>query len=569
MPDLEVDGAVISLDGGQTYVFRQGRGAFQARDLATEETDYIARVASTPFTGRTLPALTAPSFLTKPTITASNTTIGVTLGGTNGTWAGNPAPDFHQTIWAKGGVAAGNIIAGANGGTLSTTGAEVGDTYYRGTVIKSVINGQEVFVTEWSLPFTLTAQQTLQIVNITTPIVAGQPASITFNDVPDAVTGSGGVTFAGTGTTRTFFGPSDPGPNLTIGATKAKFTPISRVYDVVPAPADIGQTANSLVQLTNVYSDTAAASVEVLTGPYAGTYTVNPADLQLAPVNLKLPAQTGTPAVGSTLTLDTGLWANLGSAGEPWEEVELLADNAVVAGVETPTYTVASGMAGKALRWRVTRGDSKGVRSALSNSVSIPAAASVTNYAFTTNRSNIKDMTLEDGKVVTRTTTAGQVEALDGKLITRSNAAYVFGALNQGGNQYVECDYTVGSVVQGAYPAVRVQADGSNATLRRGIAVIIDVGKIQVRHYTASGGFALVNDTDWTLPTDGSWAAGTTHRVGLEITSAGAVSLWVDGVLRRSGTFTDLSNGGAGVISNGTASTNGIKIDNITIRSAR
>lgn len=499
--------------------------------------------------------------LTLPTITGS-TTVGSIVTRTSGTATG---ADNRATEWLVGGV----IVAGATGGSFDTTGLNAGDVLTTRDRWEKTVNGETFVTYGTSQAFTLTAQQTLQIVNITTPIVAGQLATITFNVPPDAVTGSGGATFTGTGTTRTFIGPADPGPNLTIGATRANFTPISRVYDVVPAPADIGQTANSMVQITNVYPDTTVTPVEVLDGPYAGTYTVNPADLQAGPVNLKLPAQTGTPAVGSTLVLDTGLWANLDSAGMPWEEVELLADNVLVAGVENPSYTVASAMAGKTLRWRVTRGDSKGTRSALSNSVSIPAAPSATTYAFTTNRSNIDGMTLEDGKIVTRTTSAGQIEALDGKLITRSNAAYVFGPLNQGGNQYVECDYTVGTSTQGVYPAVRVQADGSNATLRRGIAVVIEGSKLEVRHYLASGGVAALAGADWAFPTDGSWAAGTTHRIGLQITTAGAVSVWADGVLRISGTFTDLSNGGAGVMSNGTASTNGIRLDNITIRSAR
>lgn len=492
----------------------------------------------------------APTVLTPPAITGSST-VGSPLTRAAGTATAIPA-STRATVWLRNGTA----IPGETGNTLYTSTFAPGDVITTDDVWTNILGT----ATGSSAPFTLTEQPTLQILDITTPLVAGQPASVTFNSAPETVTGN--VTFAGSGATRTFTAPSG---TLTIGATLAGHTPFSQTYPVQPAPAALAVTADNTAQIVNADEtspDLSLAIVAPTPAEYRGTITLDPADAANGPVVELAPAITGTGAVDQTLTLQhLGIFGTLGA--------DVTLDGGWPDGSVGRTYVVRAQDAGTTVRYAGVAVDSRGTRPFQSNGIAIAAAVSATPDTFAVAAANIDGTTTESGETWTRTMTSGQVEAIGGRLVTRSNAAYVRGALNRGGNQYVECDLIVGTSVQGVYPAVRVQTDPTNPALRRGLAAAPqNLAGIRMRHYNAGGGVAEMT-SDWVFPTDGSWAAGTTHRIGLGITEAGAATLYADGVPVKTATFTDLSNGGAGVISNGTAGTNGMAVDNVIIRATR
>ena len=71
------------------------------------------------------------------------------------------------------------------------------------------------------------------------------------------------------------------------------------------------------------------------------------------------------------------------------------------------------------------------------------------------------------------------------------------------------------------------------------------------------------------FPTDGTWAAGTIHKIGLGITADNIATLYVDGVAVKTATYTTTLDGGAGAFSSGNFGSSYTTLDNLIIRSAR
>lgn len=400
MAEVEADGVVVSLDGGQTYKFYDGSGSFSLTDLAEQPTPYVARAAGPAFEGSTLPALTAPDFAEKPRITANSSTVGTILPGDNGVWKGNPAPTLSRIFYLRNGT----VIPNQNGNTLPTTGFEARDEIVRAVEIKSTIDGQEFKAIGYSDPFTLTAQEALLAVDMDLKPV-GQQSSITFNGSIEAKDLS--VTQGGTALTTTRVGNSDEWTfvlvntqPVSISATKVGYSPYSVVIEnVEPAEPVIFATANNTAEISNA-TETTVSFPMIITAPpeMAGTLTLNPADGTSGPVVELQPAISGTGGVGQTLTLVHG-----GIYGTHEETVSL--DVGWPDGSDGNTYIVRPEDAGTSVYYAGDVFDTRGSTPVQSNGIAIPAsvalAAGVTPIGLFsgTNTTNVtsKDITVNLG----------------------------------------------------------------------------------------------------------------------------------------------------------------------------
>lgn len=75
---------------------------------------------------------------------------------------------------------------------------------------------------------------------------------------------------------------------------------------------------------------------------FAGTYSVDTADLQTGPLPLVAPVVSGTPAAGQVLTANDGLWVFETSAGEPVQGWQWRRGGVDIPGAISATYTVQS-----------------------------------------------------------------------------------------------------------------------------------------------------------------------------------------------------------------------------------
>lgn len=557
MADIDIAGIVVSLDGGETFRVhpRTGTGDFTVTGLTDTEQPYVAHAVGPAFEGSTLPAQVPPAFTRKPVITSQSTMVGATLGGDNGAWKGNPMPTLSRVFWLLNGTAETNIIPNQNGGTLSTaSGFDADDVIYRGVEIQSVINGETVKVTEYSLPFTLTAVQGVLVQEITDPIRAGQPVTIKFNTALSAAP-TGNVVFTGSGDTWTSTAPADPATDLIFTAKATGFTDLTKSYDVQLALPDLAVTSGQTYRIDNADETTDPISLEVVEPVEdADTYLIDPALLVDGPQPYIAPTYTKD---GDDLVIDPGGWASLVDPDVKYSYAHLR-DGAVIS--TQARYTRQSADAGKTVTGRITGLDGRGDTVIDLLGIAIPSASDTVNA----NIANINGQNLGSGETWTLVTTTGQIEALNGVLITRSNAAYIRGAADRGPDQYIEADVTRNQTgYGGVFLAVRIQNGGAN---RVGLALRLG-SDLQLAHFTAAGVITPIG-TPYTI-TDAQWPLGTTKKLGLGITAAGQAAIYLDGAAVRTATFTALSGGGAGLISNSSIGTGGHAVDNITIRSAK
>ncbi|WP_347137539.1 fibronectin type III domain-containing protein [Paracoccus sp. SSK6] len=259
--------------------------------------------------------------------------------------------------------APGQALTGLGTGVRILTMPEEGTEYaFRVRAVNSVGPGP------WSEPPKLAISgdaaefPTLQATISPNPLVAGQPASITFSEAPDTVTGS--VTFSGTGATRTFTAPSDDTADVAVSAKLAGYQDFLRSYDVQPAPAAFAQASGNLMSFTGATEPISYTSLTP--DEWDGAYTV-PVDLDNGPRAVIPPRLYGTPAVGERLFLDLGLIASLGTA-EPdaaWEWPD---------GSTAESYVVRAEDGGTSIGLEVTYSDSRGVREISTNALAVPEA---------------------------------------------------------------------------------------------------------------------------------------------------------------------------------------------------
>ncbi|MFD2814912.1 hypothetical protein ACFSYD_11715 [Paracoccus aerius] len=215
----------------------------------------------------------------------------------------------------------------------------------------------------------------IEIVSIEpSPLVAGQPFTITFNVSLDANEVSASVPLVGAGTARSGTAPTDDTVNVSGAATKAGYTSLPFVYDVVPASPSATTTADNKVILNNVTPQSDPFSFTIGQHPaYAGDLTVAaPSDLGTGPVSLIAPSISGTPAHGQKLTARPGLYGSLHSSATIFGEWYRGEDET---GITSLDYLIDSAVdGGKALTYREAGTDASGTSEMVSsNSIVVPS----------------------------------------------------------------------------------------------------------------------------------------------------------------------------------------------------
>ncbi|MGN7869537.1 hypothetical protein, partial [Paracoccus sp. 22332] len=311
MADIEADGVVVSLDGGETYRFHDGSGSFTIADLAESPTPYIARAAGPAFEGSTLAALKAPARVSDPVLSGSAVLGGTVTRQSPGVVTSNPPPEMGPPLWAMraDSNAAAQIIQGASGETLFVDDAvfDVGHQIRTGT---RFFNSQGE-ITLWSNWVEVTQIPTLQAAITPDPLVAGQPASVTFNTAidgpPTIAQGQTAITATRVGQMNEWtFTPVAAGA-LIIAATADGYASSPWTFEVSPALPDLIVTPSSIFAIANVDAgsepETLALSSPTAPSEMMGEWEIDFAPLVFGPVLLRDPYITGTPAVGETMTL--------------------------------------------------------------------------------------------------------------------------------------------------------------------------------------------------------------------------------------------------------------------------
>jgi hypothetical protein len=187
------------------------------------------------------------------------------------------------------------------------------------------------------------------------------------------------------------------------------------------------------------FLELAGGVVEIATGPdlltliisggtpYDGTHVIHPADLDIGPVNLVLPAISGTAGVSETLTRFPGLWIYNPTLGIPTITNQWLADGLPISGATAASYTVAEGDAGKSLSLRETVSQGTAAPMADSQPIDIPSAG--VPVFLLIGQSNMLGKATYDGLGPWPT---GTFEWTSGGLVDRSGSTMQLGAADAG-----------------------------------------------------------------------------------------------------------------------------------------
>jgi hypothetical protein len=316
--------------------------------------------------------LTPPVNTVAPVISGTPTR-GQSLSTTNGTWTGSPAPTYAYQ-WQRDTT----DISGATGkGRLLTVG-DVGHTL-RCVVTAKNSSGEVSLATASSAAVADSATAPL---NTVAPSITGIPVN---GETLTALTG----TWTGT-----------PAPTITRNWQRdsgSGFVDIAGEIGLtyVLSSLDVGFQVRIFVQGDNASGTGRAASTPVVVAASA-----------TAPSNITVPTFTGSPTVGSTLTMvSPGTWS-----GNPAPALELQwrSGNSDIAGQQGLTYLLQSVDATKQISLQVTATNIAGTDVAISASVTVsPLAAAPACTTLPT--------------ITTTAGTAGQV----GSTLTANNGVWV------------------------------------------------------------------------------------------------------------------------------------------------
>ncbi|VDS08853.1 hypothetical protein PARHAE_02038 [Paracoccus haematequi] len=218
------------------------------------------------------------------------------------------------------------------------------------------------------------------------PLVAGQPASVTFSvpiDGPPTIAqGQTAITATRVGTTNEWtFTPVAAGA-LIIAATAAEYASSPWTFDVQPALPTLVTRSDNTARIENVNPTTDPFDLEIVTpARYAGERTVTPSEFSDGPVAHVPLTFTGTADVGQALTGDLGLWLTLANdmSLEPVWVRRLTANSGdefvPISGATGTTYTVGSGDQGYTIRFGGQAEDANGDRLVLSEAQAVIPAA--------------------------------------------------------------------------------------------------------------------------------------------------------------------------------------------------
>jgi hypothetical protein len=247
------------------------------------------------------PASTTVIQSAKPAnVVAPSATGGLTIGSMwtvdVGTWTGSPSPTIAihwlrcaQPVFSTYTVVPAGclVIAGATGTTYVATAAEAGK------YVTAQVAGNS--------PIGFTIVGTISAA----PIASTKPA----NTVPPTVAGTAAVGWTWTVNVGTWTG--SPAPTMAIHWLRCDM-PINTLYSTVPPGCEVIPDAMGLT-----YVSTSVDAGSYLTAQVAGNSplgftivgAVNTTAVESAkPANTVAPTVSGTPALGSTMTVDVGTW---------------------------------------------------------------------------------------------------------------------------------------------------------------------------------------------------------------------------------------------------------------------
>ena len=313
-----------------------------------------------------IPNLTVPSI-------SGTATDGQTLTAANGTWGGSPTGYSYQWETCNSSGASCSTITGATASTLHLASGQVGSTI---RVIVTATNAQS------SNAATSTQTATVQAAapaNTTLPSISGTAA-----DGQTLTAGNG----AWSGTTPLSYAYqwqrcNTSGSSCTsiTGATAGTYTATS---------ADVGSTLRVQVTASNAAGSSPATSTQTAT--VAAT----------APVNLTLPAVTGTAQAGQTLTATTGTWSGTApiSYSDQWQRCNASGTGCTnIAGATGSTYQAGPADVGATLLVRVTGTNTAGSSTAPSAATGVVTAVAPANTAAPAITGTAKD-----GQILTAST---------------------------------------------------------------------------------------------------------------------------------------------------------------------
>ncbi|MBM3603629.1 MAG: hypothetical protein FJX25_02500 [Alphaproteobacteria bacterium] len=448
-----------------------------------------------------------------------------------------------------------------NGAVFSGTATVTGQT------ASGVLRARDPGNMEAEAPITWAVATQPALTAPTSSITQGQQAIVAFNALPDTVTiTQSGVVLTATriGVTNSYnFTPLTTDP-VAISAIKAGYSPYNATWNVQPAPPALVITSANTGRITGVDAASAPFDFQIIQpARYAGTRTVTPSQMTTGPVAHVAPTQTGTGAVGQVLTGDPGLWLTLDDdVSLTYRWTRRTTANAsetpvVIAGATGTAYTLTAADQGKTLRFEVVASDQHGERTATATGTAVPAAATGID-TFDVVRADLHGATTESGETWTRLfgTNPGKLTVnANGEVVTSADAAstppirYARGALDRGATQHVWAEILRTGGVN-AWPNVSLGICMQQNDYRAYYWNVEDT-RISLIRYAADGTATTLIDmtkisTDWPV-----WAVGETFRWDLKRSSAGLITVEMNGALLLQRTDTTLSGGACGLIAKG------------------
>jgi len=344
---------------GTSYTLVSSDVGKQIRASVTA-TNVLGSVSSnTAYTSVVIANNSAPVNTVAPVITGT-LQAGQTLTASTGTWSGYPTPTYTYQ-WQQNNQ---TNIAGATSSNYTLTADDINFT------VRCVVTA------------TNSSGNTSANSASTTYITAGNNAPV--NTAVPTITGIAQVGNTLTATTGTWTGT----PTYTYQWINNLFVLLGTASSYTVVSGDIGKTIYCQVTATNTDGRVSANSVSTA----AVTTPSNS-----APVNTAAPVITGTPAVGQTLTTNTGTWSGYPT---PTYTYQWIRNNINITGATTSTYIPVSGDELTTIYCRVTATNSSG--SGVQISASVTIVQGLATFSFGTIPSSINEGT--DGTFNVNTT---------------------------------------------------------------------------------------------------------------------------------------------------------------------
>ena len=261
---------------------------------------------------------------------------GDSLSCSSGSWTGNPTPTYSYQ-WLRDATP----ISGANSSSYSVQTADQGHSLSCRVTATNSAGQQSATSAAVQVP-----AATSSPLNVSLPAISGSPA------LGDSLSCSSGGWTGSPTPTYSYQWLRDATPISGAGSSS---------YTV--QTADQGRSLSCRVTATNSAGQQSATSAAVQV-PAATS----------SPLNVSLPAISGTPAPGDSLSCSSGSWTGNPT---PTYSYQWLRDATPISGANSSSYSVQTADQGHSLSCRVTATNSAGQQSATSSAAQVPAATSV------------------------------------------------------------------------------------------------------------------------------------------------------------------------------------------------